>query len=117
MIAPTDLAPMVVDAFSTRLTWLAAIAEHDTQCRDYMRQIGKYARYLEADLVSILDAIEFSAHVASMRMVRDYYLRKGVTLQVADLKPWAANYFRCYEAARRLARYAEQYRLTYRIVG
>ncbi len=116
-VSPNLPAPMVRDPLSPRLNWLEAMAEHDTQCRGYIRQTTRYARFLDADLVALLDAIEFSRHVAAMKTVREYVLRAGAPIYNPDLTAWAENYYECYDAARKVHAYAVEYRRTYGIVS
>jgi hypothetical protein len=112
-VSPSAPAPMTRDYFSTRVNWLCAMAIHDEQCLEYIAKLWRYARFLDADLIALLDEIEFSPHSAGMRDARQYQLKDSVVIQNADLTAWDDNYFQCYDAARRLVHYAAEYRKIY----
>jgi hypothetical protein len=51
-----------------------------------------------------------------MKMAREYVLRAGTPIQNRDLSAWAANYYECYDAARKVSKYAVEYKRTYGIL-
>jgi hypothetical protein len=98
---------------STRVSWLGAMASDDANCLDYIDKVGRYARFFDADLVALLNKIEFSRHSEGMRSVRQYVLPNPAGSGNPDLTAWADNYFEVYEAARRLVHYTVKYRKIY----
>jgi hypothetical protein len=69
-LSPNAEAPLG----SARITWLGAMASDDAKCLDYNDKVGRYARFFNADVVALLNKIEFSRHSAGMRSVRQYGL-------------------------------------------
>ncbi len=112
-VSPAASAPMARSALAPPLTWAAAMALHDEQCIEYIARVWRFARFLDSDLVALLNEIENSRHAAAMQDVREYLLRPGMSVTITDLTPWAENYWTCYESARRLARYSATYRSTF----
>ncbi len=111
-VSPNGLAPMARSALEPRVSWLGAMALHDEQCLDSINRLWRHARFLDSKLVSLVNEIEFSRHSAGMRSCRQYTLRPGA-IQHSDLLAWADNYYDCYDSARRLEEYCEEYRSTY----
>jgi hypothetical protein len=112
-VSPTAVAPMYRDYYSTRVNWLSALTIFDDQCQAYIAKLWRYARFLDADLVALLDNIEFSAHAAGMRSARELQLRDPSILTNPNLTAWTDNYFEAYEFARQLMRYTTEYRELY----
>lgn len=114
-VSPTAPAPMKESWDAPGLTWLGAMALHDKQCLEDIGRLWRMPMFVTAELAALLDEIEYSAHSAAMRDVREYMLSKDLQIRNADLIAWAANYHSCYQAAIRLNEYSEQYRAIYRL--
>jgi hypothetical protein len=109
-VRPSDPAPMVRSALDPPLSWIGAMALHDEQCVDNIVRVWRFSRFLDSELVALLNEIEFSRHSAGMKDVREYFLRPRVAITNGDLSGWADNYWECYESARRLAQYSLKFR-------
>jgi hypothetical protein len=113
LVSPSKHAPMLRSAFGPPLSWAAAMALHDEQCNEYIDRIWRFARFLDSELIAMLNEIENSPHAAGMKDVRELMIRSESTVTNPDLSVWAANYWACYETARRLAKYTATYRATF----
>jgi hypothetical protein len=112
-VSPKAVAPMVPDYFSARVGWLAAMALHDEQCLAYIAKLWRYSRFFDADVVGLLDNIEFSAHSEAMREARQFQLRDPESMGNPNMASWASNYFEAYDFARQLIHYTTEYRRLY----
>jgi hypothetical protein len=79
----------------------------------YIAKLWRYARFLDADLVALLDDIEYSSHSAGMQSARQYLLKDPAAILNPNLAAWADNYFEAYGFARRLIAYTAEYRKLY----
>ena len=67
---------------------------------------------------TLLSEIENSPHSAGMKQDRVLtleLLKNGGTLNNKDLSSWAPNYYDCYESARKLVNYCNEFKRTYAI--
>jgi hypothetical protein len=109
-VRPSDPAPMARSALDPTLSWIGAMALHDEQCVNNIVRVWRFSRFLDSELVALLNEIEFSRHSAGMKDVREYHLRPGMQNTNSNLLAWADNYWECYESARRLAQYSLKFR-------
>jgi|GEM_PF-1239032 len=116
LISPNDFAPMVDGALGNSLTWLGAMAKHDFFSKDYISKLWRLSPFIDAELSGLLLEIEDSRHSHGMQSLKDYgLLNPGAKIQNTDLTTWTDNYYECYDVARRLLAYCQEYRKNYGI--
>jgi len=84
-VSLSELALMARSAVAPALSWIGAMALHDEQCVDNIARVWRFSRFLDSELVALLNEIEFSRHSAAMKDVREYYLRPGIQIGKGDL--------------------------------
>lgn len=113
-VSPTAIAPMIKDIHSPQLSWLGAMAAHQQQCKEVIDDVWRFSRFLDADLVLLLDQLDKAFETDEMILEM---LRPGVILQFDNLVGWAERYYRSYECAAKLENYCAKFRATYGLPG
>ena len=115
-ISPNDASPMWDTQTFAVVSWLSTMVEQDTQCRGFIDQIWRYARFIDSELAALLDGIQFSQHAASLRSLKEIGRLAGdLKLGNTDMADFAPAYFQCYQQAMRLQEYCTRFRAKYEI--
>jgi hypothetical protein len=113
-VSPNANAPMIKDIHSPQLSWLGAMVAHQQQCKDAIHDVWRFARFLDADLILLLDKLDEAFQTDTMILEM---LRPGVILQFDNLLGWVGQYYNCYDLARDLENYCAEFRATYGLPG
>jgi hypothetical protein len=104
----------MVPGTDTWLPWIHALVLYRDAFCDCIGQIYRYSRFIDPELSSLLDAIEFSAFSTAVRMLKDLVPEAGKTKYGnPTLEVYAGMYFECYTHARALASYCDRYMSLY----
>jgi len=68
------------------LTWLAAMAKHNSFSLNYISKLWRLAPFMDSELSAFLLKIEISRHAAGMQNLKELgLLQSGATVQNTDL--------------------------------
>jgi hypothetical protein len=110
------------DLMGRPVSWLGYMIEESSNCLNGIDQVWRYARFIDAELATLLDNIRLSQHAAMMTRFKSYQealpsVRGGaMTFQNPDMSVWADPYYMCYQSALLLQQYCVRFRRLYAIV-
>jgi hypothetical protein len=93
------------------VAWIRSLIQANNECRDYIAQVWRYGRFVDAEIGALLSEIEFSGYSGTLRGIEK---APGI-MRNPSLSVLADPYFSVFSMAMRLAKCAEKLRTQYAV--